>query len=106
MSIDGTVYFTSEGNSTKYATAYKNGTTTYRGEMIKEVCRTGDASKEIWIVSSEHTWFYDASGFVDVGSPFASRSGECGNVGHGLFRSMNSKSYTELDSFRMVIVRN
>ena len=72
--VDGTVYFSANGESDRTKTAYRNGTNEYDGEKIKEVCRTGDGIKETWISGSD-SWFNDYSYCVGSGSPFSMRGG-------------------------------
>ena len=72
--IDGTVYFSTNGESDRTKTAYRNGTYDYDGEKIKEVCRTGDGIKETWISVSD-SWFNDYSYCVASYLPFSVRGG-------------------------------
>ena len=72
--IDGTVYFSENGESDRTKTAYRNGTNEYYGEKIREVCRTGDGIKEIWI-NEYYGWFSDGLYCVDSDCPFSVRGG-------------------------------
>ena len=72
--VDGTVYFSANGESDRTKTAYRNGTNEYDGEKIKEVCRTGDGIKETWISGSD-SWFNDCSHCVGSNGPFSVRGG-------------------------------
>ena len=74
--IDGTVYFSENGESDRTKTAYRNGTNEYYGEKIREVCRTGDGIKEMWI-NTMFGWFNDGLACVSSGSPFSVRGGVC-----------------------------
>ena len=104
--IDGTVYFSENGVSDRTKTAYRNGTYEYDGEKIREVCRTGDGVKEIWI-NSMFGWFSD--GLICVGSdnPFSVRGGIYGSEEiSGVFYSggIDGSPYSGF-SFRAVLAR-
>ena len=104
--IDGTIYFSTNGESDRTKTAYSNGTNEYDGEKIKEVCRTGDGIKETW-TSGDRSWFNDYSNCVSSYSPFSVRGGYYSSgVGAGVFYSVNDHggphSYI---SFRAVLAR-
>ena len=66
---NGSSFASTGGASTKYATAYINGTSTDFGTQIYEVGKVGDASKEryVWFC---YGWFTDWAKFCTVGSPF------------------------------------
>ena len=72
--VDGTIYFSTNGESDRTKTAYSNGTGTSNGEKIKEVCRTGDGIKETWISGSD-LWFNDNSYCVNSEILFLMRGG-------------------------------
>ena len=104
--VDGTVYFSANGESDRTKTAYRNGTNQFNGEKIKEVCRTGDGIKETWISGSD-SWFNDYSYCVFSYNPFSMRGGYCYNEDiAGVFCSgdvnRNPLSYL---SFRAVLAR-
>ena len=104
--VDGTVYFSANGESDRTKTAYRNGTNEYNGEKIKEVCRTGDGIKETWI-SGSRSWFNDYSYCVYSSYPFLLRGDYYDDVGFaGVFYS----NYTDgtpnsYISFRTVLAR-
>ena len=104
--VDGTVYFSANGESDRTKTAYRNGTNDYDGEKIKEVCRTGDGIKETWISGSD-SWFNDYSNCVNSYFPFSMRGGYCSYGGSaGVFCSNSSSGSPDGDvSFRAVLAR-
>lgn len=99
------------GKSTKYATAYKNGTGAGAGNgtnLIETVCKTGDAVKEIGRRTATQSWFSDASQFVFSSNPFWERGGYHGDgasagVFHSYYYSGGARGY---DTFRNVIIGN
>ena len=104
--VDGTVYFSANGESDRTKTAYRNGTNEYDGEKIKEVCRTGDGIKETWISGSD-SWFNDYSYCVYSNRPFSLRGGGYNVEGYaGVFYSGydNGFPYSNV-SFRAVLAR-
>ena len=104
--VDGTVYFSANGESDRTKTAYRNGTNEYDGEKIKEVCRTGDGIKETWISGSD-SWFNDYSYCVASYDPFSVRGGYYNNEDiAGGFYSVYSYGdpYSKI-SFRAVLAR-
>ena len=104
--VDGTVYFSANGESDRTKTAYRNGTNEYDGEKIKEVCRTGDGIKETWISGSD-SWFNDCSHCVGSNGPFSMRGGYCFyEDSAGVFYSDYSYGYpSSYISFRAVLAR-
>ncbi len=70
---NGSTFATTGGASTEYATAYR-GTSNRYGRHIYTVCKTGDATKEVY-VSGETGWFGDSSNFVYSSYPFFIRNG-------------------------------
>ena len=66
---NGSSFASTGGASTKYATAYRNGTSTNFGTEIYDVGKVGDASKERY-VSFCYGWFADWAKFCTVDSPF------------------------------------
>lgn len=72
--IDGTVYFSANGESDRTKTAYRNGTDEYNGEKIREVCIIGDGVKETWIIGNR-SWFSDGLVCVYSDNPFSVRGG-------------------------------
>ena len=87
---DGSSFATKGGSSTKYATAYSNGTSTSSGTKIYEVGKTGDATKEVYsgkVISGSYTnWNKDASNFLCLSFPFFERGGRYyDNVYAGVF---------------------
>ena len=104
--VDGTVYFSANGESDRTKTAYRNGTNEYDGEKIKEVCRTGDGIKETWISGSD-SWFNDYSYCVRSGNPFSMRGGYCSYGDYaGVFCSSHYYGGPSSNvSFRAVLAR-
>ena len=104
--VDGTVYFSANGESDRTKTAYRNGTNEYYGEKIKEVCRTGDGIKETWISGSD-SWFNDYSYCVHSYTPFSMRGGSYDyGDGAGVFYSDGSLGGPSRSfSFRAVLAR-
>ena len=101
---DGTEWFTQNGTSDKYKTAYSNGTSTNYGEKVKTVCRTGDAIKEVWAASG-CAWFYDKCYFLYAAIPFSTRGGKFSNGDDaGVFAANTSNgNYKVNHSFRAVL---
>ena len=104
--VDGTVYFSANGESDRTKTAYRNGTNEYDGEKIKEVCRTGDGIKETWISGSD-SWFNDYSDCVFSFFPFSMRGGYCSYGGDAgvFYSSYNDGGPGSNVSFRAVLAR-
>ncbi len=105
VTIDGYTYGVSGGVSTKYATAYRNGTGTYNGVLAKTVCKTGDAVRETY-TASDRAWFNDYSDFARSTDPFFLRGGTYGNgEGAGAFASSitTGEAYASV-SFRAVLL--
>ena len=102
--IDGTVYFSTGGSSDRTKTAYSNGTSTFYGEKVKTVCRSGDGIKETWI-SGSRSWFNDYSDFVLSSYPFSVRGGSYSNGdGAGVFCSGSYDGFAySSGSFRAVL---
>ena len=83
--VDGTSYgkyLTQEAKnekgeyiSTKYATAYSNGESTYSGSKIYEICKVGEGTKEVYTGTSADAWFDDYANFAGLNAPFFIRSG-------------------------------
>jgi hypothetical protein len=92
--------------STKYITAYNNGTSEYSAaSTLYKVSITGDATKEVRKKSSTYGWFSDYSYFVASGDPFFKRGGGCGNGSSaGVFYSSRyGGNYDGYGSFRVVL---
>jgi hypothetical protein len=92
--------------STKYITAYNNGTSEYSAaSTLYKVSITGDATKEVRKKSSTYGWFSDYSYFVSSGSPFFRRGGGYGDGSDaGVFYSgRRSGSGDSNNSFRVVL---
>ena len=101
----GSSFASSGGTSTKYATAYKNGTGTYSGVLAKTVCKTGDAVRETY-TNSDRGWFNDYSYFASTSHPFFVRGGNYEDgEGAGVFASSSTtgEPYAN-NSFRAVLV--
>ena len=101
----GSSFASSGGTSTKYATAYKNGTDTYSGVLAKTVCKTGDAVRETY-TNSDRGWFNDYSYFGYASYPFFGRGGDYENgEGAGVFASHSTAGEPHAGiSFRAVLV--
>ena len=104
--VDGIIYFSTNGESDRTKTAYRNGTNQFNGEKIKEVCRTGDGIKETWISGSD-SWFNDYSYCVGSGSPFSMRGGyyDDGDSAGVFYSSYNTGGPYSGISFRAVLAR-
>ncbi len=72
LSNYGASFASSGGVSTKFATAYNNGTSTYYSDATRTICKTGDALKELWI-TGDKLWFNDTGQFVNNSNPFFRR---------------------------------
>ena len=113
----GSSFASASGESTKYATAYTNGTNTYRGEKIYEVGKTGDATKEVymgddtinWEDNYALNWNNDYSQLLYSDSPFVRRGGgSISGSGAGVFslRSHEGSANYYSISFRVVLGGN
>ena len=101
----GNTFASKDGKSTKYATAYTNGTYTNLGEKIYEIGKTGDATKEVYLGSSSRNWNDDYSYILYSSAPFFTRgSGYDGGSGAGVFYSgaHSGEGYAG-HSFRIVL---
>ena len=88
LSANGITFASTNGNSTKYATAHSNSTTTSTattlayftsiGGVTVDVSHVGDGIREAW-VSSYYGWFSDYSNFAYSSSPFYTRGGTYSN---------------------------
>ena len=96
-----------EGNyiSTKYITAYTNGTSTYSGVKVYEVGKIGDATKEVNVGAGDDNWFSDYGYFLNSSYPFFERGGNYdGGSSAGVFCSNdgNGSNYS-YDGFRVAL---
>jgi len=105
ISSYGSSFASQGGTSTKYATAYHNGTTSY--EPTSSRCILGDATYEVNVNpgSASRAWFNDYSYCVYSAVPFFERGGYYGASTYaGVFYSndtyANSDTYI---SFRVVV---
>ncbi len=101
----GNTFASINGQSTKYKTAYTNGTDTNSGEKIYEIGKTGDATKEVYLGSSSRNWNDDYSYILYSSAPFFTRgSGYDGGSGAGVFYSgaHSGEGYAG-HSFRIVL---
>ena len=100
----GSVFASTGGSSTKYATAYSNGTSTSSGSTVSTVCRTGDGIKETWVTGSS-SWYSDYSYFVYSSYPFSTRGGYYHDgASAGVFYSYRIIGFAYSDySFRAVL---
>ena len=106
ISSYGSSFATSGGASTKYTTAYSNGTSTYNGTKIYEVGKVGDATKETYLGSGDYGWFSDYAIFACSSGPFFSRGGYYfGSTSTGVFysNSHSGNSYSSV-GFRAALV--
>ena len=91
--------------STKYATAYKNGTEIYNGKpTVDEVNKIGDGIKEVYVMD-DYLWFNDLMTFVYSTAPFLARGGRYdGNSSSGIFSSSAHHGGKDINiSFRVVL---
>ena len=105
IELDGIIYGKNGAVSSKYATAYENGTGTDSGILAKTVGKTGDAIKEVWC-ASDRSWFNDYCNFACSTYPFFVRGGRAGDgEAAGVFASSNATGGpSENDSFRAALV--
>ncbi len=101
----GSSFASKNGSSTKYATAYENGTGTNNGVMAKTVCKTGDAVRETY-TNGDRGWFNDCSNFGCASNPFFERGGyyadgEAAGVFASYYTAGEPSAYY---SFRAVLV--
>ncbi len=92
--------------STKWATAYTNGTLKDDGDTIYTVSKTGDMTKEVRKYSSSNSsWFSDLAYVLYDVEPFCLRGGEYTGEGiAGLFCSANAQGNTATGhGFRVVL---
>ena len=96
--------FTQERKSSKYATAYINGTTTYNGDIVYSVGKTGDATKEVFD-GNNLNWFNDEQHILYVDNPFFVRGGAYERTtGAGIFNSgWNIGSPADSGSFHLIL---
>ena len=101
----GNTFASTNGQSTKYKTAYTNGTDTNSGEKIYEIGKTGDATKEVY--SGSGNWNNDYSYVVCSSSPFFRRGGDYSiSSDAGVFYShIYDGNFTTYHSFRIVLGR-
>ena len=101
----GSTFASTNGQSTKYATAYTNGTDTNSGEKIYEIGKTGDATKEVYLGSGSKNWNDDYSYFLRSSYPFFLRGGTYNiSLNAGVFYSGTYDGYgSDLNSFRVVL---
>ena len=97
-----------DGNyiSTKYITAYNNGTSDYNSTAkLFEVGKVGDSTKEVRKKSETRNWFSDYSYFVYSDDPFFARGGCYGSgADAGVFISTYFNGYSNgTNSFRVVL---
>lgn len=88
---NGSSFASTGGKSTKYATAYSNGSTTYYGTEIYVVGKIGEATKETYVGSGGRSWFSDYAWFAWSEFPFFVRGGYCAiGTADGVFSSWRS----------------
>ena len=96
-----------EGNyiSTKYITAYTNGTSTYSGVKVYEVGKIGDATKEVNVGAGDYNWFNDTGYFLDSSNPFFRRGGGYSSGSFaGVFYSSRESGYSySSNGFRVAL---
>ena len=105
IELDGIIYGKNGAVSSKYATAYENGTGTDSGILAKTVGKTGDAIKEVWC-ASDRSWFNDYCHFACSAYPFFTRGGRAGDgEAAGVFASYGTAGEpNEHSSFRAALV--
>lgn len=86
----------SDGNyiSTKYVTAYSNGTKTYYGSTVYQIGKNGDSTKEVYKGSENgyNGWYYDTCIFATSDGPFFNRGGYySGSNSAGVFHSQRNQ---------------
>ena len=85
---NGNNFASTGAGSTKYATAYENGTDVTNGEKVYEVGKIGDATKETYTGIGEIAWNNDGFKIPYQAGPFFLRGLDCnGNVESGIFAS-------------------
>ena len=92
--------------STKYATAYSNGESTYSGSKIYEICKVGEGTKEVYTGTSVDAWFDDYSNFAGLYYPFFTRSGGYYSATRSagvFFSSSSGENYVSNVSFRVAL---
>jgi len=105
ISSNGSSFASQGGSSTKYATAYHNGTTSYYPTSSR--CILGDATYEVNVNpgNSYYEWFNDYSGCAYSTHPFFIRGGFYGyTTSAGVFYSSSSGGSSDTyGSFRVVV---
>ncbi|MCL2860024.1 MAG: hypothetical protein FWF46_05625 [Oscillospiraceae bacterium] len=93
LNTSGGTFASAGGDSTKYVTAYSNGTITYNATTLANFTSTGDVSHigdgihEVW-VNSIYGWFSDYCCFASSSSPFLQDGNSVSNsVYAGIFSS-------------------
>jgi hypothetical protein len=102
----GSSFASKGGKSSKYATAYSNGTSEYSAaSTLYKVSITGDATKEVRKKSSSNGWFSEYSYFVGSGYPFFKRGGTyASGSSAGVFYSYRDLGGNgSIGSFRVVL---
>ena len=105
ISSYGSSFATSGGASTKYTTAYSNGTSTYNGTKIYEVGKIGDALKETF--AGSNAWFSDYANFACSSGPIFERGGNYryGAIAGAFCSGNNHGNNLNHYSFRAVLSR-
>ena len=93
--------------STKYVTAYKNGTSTFYGTTIYTIGKTGDATKETYEGAGKYSWNSDYAYFAYSGCPFFYRGGGYSEKSiAGVFYSYPANGESDVNyGFRVVLAK-
>ena len=108
INSNGSVFETTGGTSTKYATTYYNNTDTSIGNTMYSVGKTGDATKEVYAGSNAFNWQSDFAYIVNTTYPFMDRGGYYGyGAGSGKFYiNYNTGRKNENTGFRVTLAIN
>ncbi len=99
----------SNGKSTRYATAYNNNLTTYNGTRIYIIGKTGDATKEVYTGKTENSWNVsfneDRTNLWSKNHPLVIRGGYHGSLTHaGIFYENSQDGYPSTGkTFRVIL---
>ena len=105
LDAEGNHFASTGGESTRYATAYNNSTSTYYEDFtVGTVSMIGDAIQEVY-VSLDKGWFNDHSNFVYAKFPFFNRGGGYYDGSYaGIFYSDETSGRVGRSGFRVVLV--
>ena len=106
LDVEGNYFASTNGTSTKYATAYSNNTSTFGNDFsVGTVSIKGDAIEEVY-VSGYKGWFNDNSYFIASDSPVFDRGGLYNAVASGgIFCTGGTKGGSGANyGFRVVLI--